>query len=88
MTRILEGTGAEIAKLLDRDPLSTQRLRVYIDDELSVSEVPTPPNTIRDRAHLEELLLKGYEGEPIPVTDKTWAQLHERINNPASNRQS
>jgi len=85
MTRILEGTGAEIAKMLDSDPLSTQRLRVYIDDEVSVSEVPTPPNSIRGRAHLEELLLKGYEGEPIPVTDKTWAQLHERINNPAPN---
>ncbi|MEO7715836.1 MAG: hypothetical protein ABIY70_06530 [Capsulimonas sp.] len=86
MTRILEGTGAEIAELLTQSFFG-QKLRVYVDDDAAVASVPTPPGTIQDQAHLEELLLQGYKGQTHSVTDDIWDQLHARIESRTARKQ-
>ena len=52
--------------------LPGERLRLarLILDDLSPDD---PPNTIRDQAHLEELLLAGINSGPtVRVTDEFW----------------
>ena len=42
--------------------------------------IPPPPNTIRDRTHLEELLLEGLNsGEPILADEAYWAEKRKRL---------
>jgi hypothetical protein len=44
---------------------------------------PAPPNTIRSREHLIEMLREGMKGELHPVTDETWERRHQRIRDRA-----
>ncbi len=41
------------------------------EEDLS-ADLPDPPNTVRDHAHLVELLLAGLNGPMQEVTDETW----------------
>jgi hypothetical protein len=80
MTRILEGTWEEI-KTHDAE-LTGLRLRVIIEPAESdaTDDIPAPPNTIRDKAHLEELLLEGINsGLPIVVDEEYWADIRQRV---------
>jgi len=74
MARILEGTWEEI-KAHDAE-LTGLKMRVIVEQVDYVdyaAEMPPPPTTVRDKAHLEELLLKGLNGGPgIEVTDEYW----------------
>jgi hypothetical protein len=82
--RIIDGTGEEIASLLQSGTLAGHRLRLIVDpepdDDLS-ADLPTPPNSVRSREQLLELLREGMQGAPEPVTKETWRRLHERIDN-------
>lgn len=75
MTRILEGTWEEI-KTHDTE-LTGLKLRVIIE---SADDTSLPPSSVRDQAHLEELLLEGlHGGSPIPVNDEYWESKRQRL---------
>ena len=40
---------------------------------------PEPPNTFHNEEELVAMLREGLDGEPVPVTDETWAELERRI---------
>jgi len=80
MTRILEGTWEEIKKH-DME-LTGLKLRVIVEpEEVDYSvDIPAPPNTIRDKAHLEELLLEGLNSGPAtPLTPSDWDDMRRQI---------
>jgi hypothetical protein len=71
--RVIEGTAEEIADLPHSGALAGMRVRLVVerDDGEIGDTLSDPPNTVRDVAHLEALLLKGL-GSPLhPVTDRT-----------------
>ncbi len=79
--QMIEGTTEDIASQL-RQSYAGQRLRVFVepeDDADLTAGLPDPPNTIRDRAHLIELLRAGMNGEPRPITDHEWAELRQEV---------
>ena len=60
-TQVIEGTTEEIAALLQAGAFAGQKMRVIIepDEKDFTNDLPAPPNTVRDAAHLEQLLLDG-----------------------------
>jgi hypothetical protein len=70
-----------LEELLERkDEFVGMRLQVYASpDEDFNQELPLPPLTIRDKAHLEELLLAGLASPKEPVTDQEWSDLRREI---------
>ena len=80
MTRILEGTWEEI-KSHDAE-LAGLRLRVIVEPEEVdyAAHIPPPPNTVRDKAHLEELLLEGLNSGPAtPMTAADWDDIRRQV---------
>ncbi len=85
--QIFEGTTEDIAKLLQNGAFAGSKLKLIVDpapiaegeeEDLSDS-LPDPPNTIRDRAHLEELLLEGINSPKHPVTDQEWIDIRREV---------
>jgi hypothetical protein len=70
-----------VEELLERkDEFSGMQLQVYATPEAeSDEELPTPALTIRDKAHLEELLLAGVASPKEPVTDQEWSDLRREV---------
>jgi|SRR5579872_6884085 len=86
--QLLEGTEAHplfegtIEELLDRkQEFSGMRLQVYAvpEEEELPEDFPDPPTTVRDRAHLEELLREGLTSPKENVTDQEWVQLRQEV---------
>ena len=42
--------------------------------------LPDPPDTIRDRAHLEALLLEGINSPKGSITDQEWVDIREEVH--------
>ena len=87
--QVIEGTSEEISKLLQSGAFAGQTLRVIVDpDEEDLSEnLPDPPNTIRDAAHLEELLLAGIASPKHEVTEETWEHIRQEVRKRHAARQ-
>ncbi len=70
-----------LEELLERkDEFAGMRLQVYATPEEDIdAELPIPPLTIRDKAHLEELLLAGVASPKEPVTDQEWDDLRREV---------
>lgn len=66
--------------LARKDEFVGMRLQVYAtSNEDLTQELPPPPLTIRDKAHLEELLLAGLASPKEPVTDQEWSDLRREV---------
>ncbi len=82
MNRILEGTGKEIAEILRQTAYASTRMTIEIlhqDDQINGK--PAPPITVRDAAHLEELILESMEGPFHEVTEDTFKERIADIRN-------
>ena len=82
--QMIEGTTEEITQQLQRS-YAGQKLRVFVEleteeDDLTVG-LAAPPFTVRDQAHLIELLLEGVSSPTHEVTEAAWERLHERVHN-------
>ena len=42
-------------------------------------DFPAPPTTVRDQAHLEELLLAGLQSPKQKVTEATWEHIRQDV---------
>lgn len=80
LSQVVEGTGEEIAALLQSEAYARRKVRVSIEanEEDFSDNLPDPPTTIHDRAHLEQLLLTGLASPARELTDADWQELHRR----------
>jgi len=81
--RIIDGTDIELTSLLQSGTLAGHRLRLIVDpepDEDFSEGLPTPPNSVRSREHLIELLREGMQGTPEPVTKETWRYINGKTS--------
>jgi hypothetical protein len=78
--QVIEGTSEEIIRLLQGGALAGHLLRVIVDPdgEDFTDTLPAPPDTIRDEAHLEQLLLEGLASPAREMTEADWQELHQR----------
>lgn len=78
--QVIEGTGEEIAMLLQSEAYAARRMRVSIEtnEEDFSDDFPDPPNSVRDGAQLEQLLLAGLESPGREMTESDWQELHRR----------
>ena len=88
-TQVIEGTTEEIAALLQAGAFAGQKMRVIIepDEEDFTNDLPTPPNTVRDAAHLEQLLLDGLASPVHNVTEETWEAKRQEVRRRYAARQ-
>ncbi len=83
-TQMLEGTAEEITRQLQQS-YAGQKLRVFVEPEEADDEedlaagIPDPPDTIRDKAHLIELLREGMNSPTIPFTDDSLEQMRQEV---------
>ncbi len=84
--QMIEGTTEEVTRQMQQS-YAGQKLRVFIEPEENEAEeaenfgatLPTPPDTIRDKAHLVELLREGMQGEPEPIRQEEWAEIRQEV---------
>jgi hypothetical protein len=82
-TQVIEGTTEEIAALLQTGAFAGQKLRVTVETEEAdfTDTLPDPPNSIRDAAHLEQLLLEGLNSGPaVPMTETEWEDIRREVH--------
>ena len=90
--QVFEGTTEDIAKLLQNGAFAGSKLKLIVnpapieaiiedteEEDLSDS-YPDPPITIRDKAHLEELLLAGINSPTRRVTEQTWEETRQEVH--------
>ena len=73
--QIIEGTSEEITTLLHEGAFAGQKLRVIVEPEGNEDfsrRLAHFPSTVRDRAHLLELLQEGLKGPFHKVTGAVW----------------
>lgn len=78
--QVIEGTTEEIITLLQGGTFAGRKAKVIIDaDEADFTDgLPDPPNSVRDAAHLEQLLLDGLASPAREMTETDWQELHRR----------
>jgi hypothetical protein len=88
--QIIEGTIAEITTRLHQTYADQERARVFVETEeedLS-ADLPDPPNAVRDREHLFQLLEEGLngldDGQGIEVTPAYWEGLRNALKERAT----
>lgn len=78
--QVVAGTAQEIAQYLQSADLGDEQLTLLVPVKDYSDFFPNPPVTIRDQAHLEELLLEGLEsGEATPMTCQDWAEIRAEV---------
>ncbi len=98
--QIFEGTTEDIAKLLQNGAFAGSKLKLIvnpapiektmeeIEEEDFSDSLPDPPNTVRDKAHLEELLLEGINSPMHEVTDQEWVDMRREVRERLAQRGS
>jgi hypothetical protein len=78
--QVIEGTTEEIVTLLQGGAFAGRKAKVIIEpaEEDFTEDLPDPPNTVRDAAHLEQLLLDGLASPAREMTEADWQELHRR----------
>jgi hypothetical protein len=87
--QVIEGTSEEIATLLQGGAFAGLKLRVIIepDEEDFTDDLPDPPNTVRDAAHLEQLLHEGLQSGPAtPMTEADWEDIRREVQSRVAHR--
>lgn len=88
--QIIDGTSEEIAALLQQGAFAGQKLRVIVEPEEEedlAAGLPDPPFTVRDQAHLEELLLEGLKGPFHEFTDAAMEDIRQEVHRRHAARQ-
>lgn len=79
--QLIEGITEDVTHQVQQH-YAGQKLRVYVEPEeaedLSAG-LPDPPDTIRDKAHLLELLQEGMQGEPETLRQEEWAEIRQEV---------
>ena len=76
--RLFVGTVEEFVER--KEEFAGKRLEVFETmDDRSTEGPSTPPHTIRDAAHLEELLLAGIASPKEEVTEQEWVDLRREV---------
>ncbi len=86
--QMIEGTTEEITtRLLENFP--SQKLRVFVEPEEEDlgADLPDPPNSVRDEAHLIELLRDGLNSPVQEITDETWERKRQEVHRRHAARQ-
>ena len=79
--QMIEGTTEEVTRQMQQS-YAGQNLRVFVEPEEAedlAADLPDPPDTIRDKAHLIELLKEGMQGELVAVRQEEWAEIREEV---------
>ncbi len=77
--QVIEGTTEEVTALL-RKTYAGRKVRAFVEPEENITaDLPTPPDTIRDAAHLETLLLEGLASPAHKVTEETWDEIRHEV---------
>ncbi len=78
--QVIEGTTEEIATLLQAGAFAGRKMKLIIepDEEDFTANMPDPLNTIRDAAHLEQLLMEGLASPAREMTAADWQELKRR----------
>ena len=82
---IFEGTLEEL--FWRRNEFAGLRLSVFATPQEEL-DLPAPPTTARDRAHLEELLLAGLQSPKQKVTEETWEHIQQEVRLPGTQEQN
>jgi hypothetical protein len=88
--QIIEGTSEEITALLQEGAFAGQKLRVIVEPEDNAdfaAGFPPPAFTVRDKAHLLELLQDGLKGPFHTLTEDVWEQRRQEIHRRHAARQ-
>ena len=85
MPQIFEGTVEEL--IGRRNEFAGMRLKVFAMPEAETKEpedwsefLPDPPNTVRDQAHLEALLLEGINSPKELMTAQDWIEIRQEVH--------
>ena len=83
--QIFEGTLEEL--IGRKEEFAGMKLQVFALPEPATEEpedwselLPDPPNTVRDLAHLEALLLEGLNSPQEPVTEQDWIEIRQEVH--------
>ena len=79
--QMIEGTTEDVTHQIQQH-YAGQKLRVYVEPEEAedlTAELPDPPFTVRDKAHLIELLNEGMHGEPEILRQEEWAEIRREV---------
>ena len=79
--QMIEGTTEEVTRQMQQS-YAGQNLRVFVEPEEAedfAAALLTPPDTIRDEAHLVELLREGMQGEPELIRQEEWAEIRQEV---------
>ena len=91
---MIEGTTEERTRQMQQS-YAGQNLRVFIESEENEAEeaedfaatLPTPPGTIRDKAHLVELLREGMNSPATEFTGDILEQMRQEVRRRLAERQ-
>ncbi len=86
--QMIEVTTEEVTRRL-LENLPSQKLRVFVEPEetdLGVN-MPAPPNTVRDKAHLIALLREGLNSPTQKVTEESWERKRKEVRRRHAARQ-
>ena len=66
--------------LLQGGAFAGRRARLIFerDEEDFTDNLPDPPDTVRDAAHAEQLLVQGLASPSREMTEADWQELHRR----------
>jgi hypothetical protein len=77
--QVVAGTAQEIAQYLQSADLGDEQLTLLVPVKDYSDFFPNPPVTIRDKAHLEELLLEGLCSSDEEVTEQDWIDIRREV---------
>lgn len=79
--QMIEGTTEDVTRQMQQN-YAGQTLRVFVEleevEDLAAG-LPDPPDTIRDKAHLVELLRQGMQGEPELLRQEEWTEIRQEV---------
>ena len=79
-TRVYEGTPEDILAVLQSNTFVGQRMQLIVSPQEDLSEnLPDPPNTVRDEAHLKELLAEGIASPKREMTAQDWIDIDHAV---------
>ena len=89
--QMIKGTTEEVTRQMQQS-YAGQNLRVFVEPEENEAEdlaagLPDPPDTIRDKAHLVELLREGMSSPVSEFTDDTLEQMRQEVRRRLAERQ-
>jgi hypothetical protein len=77
--QVVVGTAQEIAQYLQSADLGDEQLTLLVPVKDYSDFFPNPPVTIRDKVHLEELLLEGLCSSDEEVTEQDWIDIRREV---------